>query len=597
VPFAWGLAGTALWAASTVATAVVLGWATDRVLLPAAEAGQVDTGTLVWAAAAVAGVIGLRATGVAGRRLGAFVAQYDLQRHDRRAVTRRYLALPLAWHRRHATGQLLSNVSSDVESAAFIAAPLPMALGATLMLAITAVYLVATDLFLALIGFLVAPMIGALNGYFQRRMRVAAESGQRSRAVVTEIAHESFDAALVVKTLGREADEVARFRADSDDLRDHNIALGRLRGIFDPLMEAVPSIGILAVLAVGTWRVGEGQLSAGDLVQFAYLFRLVALPMRVYGWMLAMLPRAVVGFDRVDTVLQADEDMAYGDARVVGEGGAAVRAVEVSYRHPATVAEDLTHHRMGASPVDEPSMADGAETRGVDDVTFTVPPGRTIALVGPTGSGKSTVAALLVRLFDPDAGTVHLDDVPLPALDRDELARDAVIVFQEAFLFDGTVRDNITLGMDIDEDQVQWAARLAQADAFVRTLDDGYDTAVGERGSSLSGGQRQRIALARALVRRPRLLVLDDATSAVDPAVEQAILRGLKDAGLDTTTVIVAYRLGSIALADEVVFIDRGRVLARGSHDELLVAVPAYLDLVRAYQRGGEDLADGEEVA
>lgn len=586
------MGGTALWAAATVATAAVLGWVTDRVLLPAAAAGRVDAGQLVGAALAVVGIATLRAAGVAGRRLGAYVAQFDLQRHDRRAVTRRYLALPLAWHRRHSTGQLLSNVSSDVESAAFVAAPLPMAFGATLMLAITAVYLVVTDLFLALIGFLVAPMIGALNAFFQRRMRVAAENAQRSRAVVSEIAHESFDAALVVKTLGREADEVARFRADSDELRDHNVSLGRLRGVFDPMMEAVPSIGILAVLAVGTWRVGEGLLSAGDLVQFAYLFRLVALPMRVYGWMLAMLPRAVVGFDRVDAVLQTREDMAYGHVRGGDRSsGGAVDVVDVAYRHPATVADDLTHARR------EPVEGDDDETRGVDGITFSVPPGRTVALVGPTASGKSTVAALLVRLFDPDSGTIRLDDTPLADLDRDDLARDAVIVFQEAFLFDGTVRDNITLGADIDDEQVRWAARLAQADGFIGALDDGYDTAVGERGSSLSGGQRQRIALARALVRRPRLLVLDDATSAVDPAVEQAILRGVREAGLDTTTVIVAYRLGSIALADEVVLVDHGRVIARGGHDDLLARVPAYADLVRAYQRRAEDLVDGEEVA
>jgi ATP-binding cassette subfamily B protein len=579
-PFAWGGAGTLLWAAATVTSAMVLGWATDRVLVPAARSGQVDVALLVGAALAVLGVGVARALGVMGRRLGAFVAQYDLQRHDRREVTRRYLALPLTWHRRHATGQLLSNASSDVEASAQIAAPLPMVLGASTMLVITAVLLVRRDPFLALVGFAVGPVLAALNWFFQQRMQVVAARAQRSRSTVAEIAHESFEGAVVVKTLGRERQEVDRFRPVVEGLRDDNLGLARLRAVFDPSMEAIPSAAILGVLAVGAWRIDQGAITPGDLVTFAYLFRLVALPMRVFGFMLGMLPRAMVGHERVATVLSSEGTMAYGDRRLPPTGGgAAIAAEEASYRHPATVAEDLS------GPVVAPAAAtDEDERRGVEGITLDIAPGRTIAVVGPTGSGKSTLASMLVRLFDPDTGTVALDDVPLHAAHRDDLARDAVLVFQEAFLFDDTVRENITLGADVPDEEVEWAARLAQAHDFVMALDDGYDTRVGERGGSLSGGQRQRVALARALLRRPRLLVLDDATSAVDPAVEQAILRGLKDAGLDTTTVIVAYRRGSIALADEVVFVEHGRVAARGDHERLLAEVPAYGALVKAYE-------------
>jgi len=574
--FLFGGIGTTLYAGMTILSSFVVGWIIDLVLIPAEQAGEVATTALAASAAAIVGVATLRGIGITMRRVGAYYAQHRLQYRDRVEVTDRYLDLPVEWHRRHPTGQLLANANEDVEAASFIAAPLPMAFGVILMLIGTGVILIATDPFLALIGFLVGPVLMLVNYTFQRRMRAVAAQAQTLRAEVADIAHESFDAALVVKTLGREDDEVGRFGDRSDALRDRMVEVGRLRAAFDPLIEALPNLAILAVLLVGAWRVDQGLLSEGTLVTFAYLFRLVALPMRVFGWLLGELPRSVVGLHRVEAVLSEEERVNYGSAAPPVGGGAGAIVESIAYQYPESEYQDL-----GAT---EPGMqAVSGDGRGIESVTLDVTPGRTIALVGPTGAGKSTIAHLLVRLFDPDTGHISLDGHTLVDLDRDSLARSVSIVFQETFLFNDTIYNNITLDETFGDEDVFAAARLAQADTFIMRLEKGYATVVGERGAALSGGQRQRVAIARALVRKPRLLVLDDATSAVDPAVEGAILEGLRR--LDTTVVIVAYRRSSIVLADEVIFVEDGRVIDRGAHSALYASLPAYRDLIDAYEK------------
>ncbi|MER6176622.1 ABC transporter ATP-binding protein [Streptosporangium sp. NPDC001681] len=563
--FAAAVLSSALYGLMTVAAAWALGWATDHVVLPAFENGRITTGALAFGALLILGVSLLKALGVAGRRYFAGVMQYRMQARSRRDVTRQYLRLPLAWHHRHPTGQLLSNAGSDVEAAWAPLAPLPMAVGVVVMLVTAAVAMVITDPILALVGFLVFPAIAVLNLVYQRRLNPLATRAQQLRAEVSEIAHESFDGALVVKTLGREDEETARFLAKAHELRDANIAVGRVRGLFDPVLEALPTLGVLAVLLIGVMRLESGAIGSGVLVQVAYLFTLLAFPIRALGWVLAELPRAVVGYGRIRAVLEATGSMEHGAVELTGADPARLEVRDLGYAYGGGDGDD-----------DFPVL---------HDVSLEVAPGRTVALVGPTGSGKSTLAQTLVRLVDPARGTVLLDGTDLREVTRGGVSDAVALVPQQTFLFDDTVRGNVTLGLPVGDEEVWAALRLAQAEGFVSALPSGLDTKVGERGTSLSGGQRQRIALARALVRRPRLLVLDDATSSVDPQVEARILYGLRDAAQASTVVVIAYRMATIALADEIVYLEHGRVVDRGGHAELLARCAGYRNLVTAYER------------
>ncbi|HET7349398.1 MAG TPA: ABC transporter ATP-binding protein [Marmoricola sp.] len=561
--FALSTLGSVIFGALTVADAWVLGWSTDHVVLPAFEEGTTTGAALVTILALFVGVAILRAVGIVARRLGAGVMQYRMQAAYRREVTRQYLSLPMSWHQKHPTGQLLSNANSDVEAAWAPIAPLPMAVGTLAMMVIAIVQMLLTDLVMAMVGMLVFPLVMVANVVFQRFSSPIFTRIQALRAELSEVAHESFDGAMVVKTLGREREETERFAAKAHELREEGIRAGRIRAAFDPLLEGLPNLGVLAVLGVGVYRVSSGTADPGDVVTVAYLLTIVAFPIRSIGWLLGEFPRSVVGFERVHHVLDTVNETSYGERRL-----------------PATTS--------GATlVVDALGYAYEPDQRLLEGVDFTLRPGRTVAVVGATASGKSTLTSLVTRLVDPQSGAIRLDGADLRDLAPGELAEHVALVPQSAFLFDDTVRDNITLGADISDEEVWEALRTAQADGFVAGLPHGLDSQLGERGTTLSGGQRQRLSLARALVRRPRLLVLDDATSAVDPEVEARILAAMRRRGGDSTLLLIAYRKATIGLADEVIFLADGRVADRGTHEELLARNPAYAHLVNAYESEG----------
>jgi ABC-type multidrug transport system fused ATPase/permease subunit len=559
--FALSVLGSSLFGITTVAGAYVTGSVIGRLIVPALDSGETTAAALALAAVALIGVSLVKVVGILGRRLGAGAMQFRMQARYRRRVTRRYLDLPLSWHHSHPTGSLLSNANADVEAAWFPIAPFPFAVGTVVMLIAAVVALFVTDWVIALVGLLVFPAVFAVNVLYSRRMSPRMTHAQQLRAEVSAMAHESFDGALVVKTLGREEAETARFAAKAGQLRDGLIAVGRVRGLFDPAMEALPQLGTITVLLIGAFRLNSGHVTVAEVVSVAFLFTVLAFPIRAIGWVLGELPRSVVGWDRIQAVLTARGAMPYGEFPApAGSESVSLSLDQVEFVYAS------------------------AESPVLHEVTFDVPAGRTVALVGPTGSGKSTVMQLAARLVDPRSGTVALDGADVRGMRAGAVSEVLSLVPQTTFVFDDTIRGNVTLDGDFSDDDVWEALRSAQAERFVRALPDGLSTVVGERGTSLSGGQRQRLALARALVRKPRVLLLDDATSAVDPAVEQAILAELRKAATSSTVLVVAYRRATIELADEVIYLERGRVIAKGTHAELLGAVPGYAHLVSAYE-------------
>ncbi|QMU67378.1 ABC transporter ATP-binding protein [Streptacidiphilus sp. P02-A3a] len=580
--FLGALAGSAVYAATTVATAWLLGRVTNQILQTRPGGGRPGLGV---DAAWLLGAALLQVLGFVCRESLSAVMRYRLQADLRRRLVRRYATLPPAWHRQHPTGDLLSVVDADVELTWQAVRLLPSACSALLMLAagVTAMFL--TDTVFGWIG--VALVVVALSfcvAYeYRAGPRVARLQAVRGR--LASVAHESFEAALLVKATGREESETERFAVAAENLRQVSLAAGRVRSAFDPVMEALPSVALLATLLVGTLEVRSHQLQPGAVVQVAFLIALLALPMVSLGWIISEFPLNATAYARVQSVLSAADpvtaDPVTADPVDAGPVTAAPGGSGTARTGAATVSLDqvtLVHP--------------GAPAPSVREVTLTVAAHRRVVLVGRSGSGKSTLCSLLSGVTAPSTGAVRLDGADLRLLDPERATRRIALLPQHPFLFRDSVRANICLGLDPDDSEIWRALRLAQADGFVESLHAGLDTVIGERGHTLSGGQRQRLTLARALVRRPGLLVLDDATSAVDPLVEAAILDGLSTLRPDLTIVMASSSLAAVERADEVVYLEGGSVRDRGPHADLMTRSPAYRQLVTAYRRDQERRTD-----
>jgi ABC-type multidrug transport system fused ATPase/permease subunit len=558
-PYRWSLAVSVVLAVGSQAAAVAIAFLTGDALESAVQSD--DAGRL-WMLALVVFAVGLaRALFMAGRRLisgrQALGVEYDL----RDAVYAKLLRLSFGFYDRHQTGQLMSRATVDLQSVRFfLGYGLIFFFQHVLTIVGVTVTLFIVNWQLALAATAIMPFVVALAYRYSRVSHPILRDVQQKMADVATVAEENIVGVHVVKSFAQERNESEKFADRSERVFRQSILANRQRALYVPLLAFLPLVAQAAVLLLGGRMVANGDLGLDAFFAFNVLVVMLVMPLRMLGMWIGQAQRATASGERIFEVIDEPEEVAdAADAGRLPPGDGRIRF------EGATFGYDL----------DRPVL---------EEIDLEVEPGRTIALIGHTGSGKTTLASLVPRFYDVTAGRVTVDGVDVSDVRLTSLRREIGIVAQDPFLFSASVRENIAFGApEASDEEVEHAALLAQAHEFIDELPDGYDTVIGERGITLSGGQRQRLAIARALVKNPRILILDDATASVDATTEARIRLGLREAMKGRTTLIVAHRLSTIALADELVVLEGGRIVCRGTHEELIASSRVYREI---YEHG-----------
>ena len=541
-----------LWQVGAVSAPLVVGYAIDNGI------HNKDSHTLlIWLSVLVA--VGLLEVCAGGfRHIYAIRNRANSDARVRDAIFAHALRLDATYHDRVGPGELLSRASSDSTHVARMMDAIGHTIGYALTVVAVAIVMLILDWHLALIVLIPVPLVTVAAWLYSRKYEVGTRRLQESWADASTLVEEAVSGIRVVKGLGAGAALSGRFRSRSDDIYDRALDLARLDAVFNPLLEMLPILGIAAVLWFGGRQAISGSLSTGTFVAFnAYVVMLV-WPLRVLGQRVTTVQKALAASARITEVLEAEPLLK-------------------EPRHPDILEQPV----RGDVRLESVHFGHQGDQPVLDGLDLHLAPGESLALAGATGSGKSTVAGLLARLYDPEGGRVLLDGHDLHDLRLSDVRGAVALVFEETFLFSESVRENIRFGRpDANDPDIERAAELAGAAEFIDDLPDRYDTILGERGFSLSGGQRQRIAIARAILADPAVLVLDDATSAVDATKEHEIRAALAEVMQGRTTLVIAHRPATIALADRVAVLEAGRIVEEGTHEGLLRTSPRYRALL-----------------